>query len=812
MAAPQAAAKLLPPLLLALAAPSATFWVRSWPRVAVVPFGGSVPINCSRGFCPGLAVPPELSWALGSTAGPGGRRWRTFVLTNITEWEPEPALCRAQCGDSSANSSTAIIVYKQPDWVHLDAVPAVPVGAAVTLRCHVAECAPLANLTVTLRRGTETLSTHSFPAAPGSAAVTVSHALTAGPGDHGQPVRCHAELSLRPHGPLFARAAAPIRLSVYALPDPPQLFSPPHLEADTAAASSCRVLGAFPVEETRVVLALDGDPLETEVTATAEAVMAVAQINARTVGHRELSCTAAVGAAEQTARALIHVYRFPAPTLELSPVPAGLPVSVWCRSAPADPPSVRLQLRDADGGVLAEGPQPALELRVVPQREDDGRWFGCSARLALGDDVVTKEAEGRLTVLYPPEMDSTSCPTSLTWLEGTRETLSCGAAGNPTPIVTCTHRGDPPSTAGPILVTRSHAGIYHCNATNSVGTRSRIVTVRVEYEPSLSELGCPAHRTWLEGQRWELPCSADGDPTPTTHCARHGRPPGDEDGRTVSRSDAGRYVCTATNRHGSARRSVDVTVEYQPSIGDADCPARRLWVEGTAAELECNASGNPPPSVACSKLGDPHPPPGSANVTRAHAGTYQCQATNVHGTALQNVTITVEWALLGFPSRTDSPAALTLRVLPSPNVSHGSSFSVECGAEGVPTPTFGWALPPAPNLRFGADNRSVEVENAAAVNRGRYTCMAVNRHGRRVGSVVVSVDESRLSLLLSLSLLGSVTVLAAAAWGIYYMKTTACKKGEYNVRDAEGSSEASRLHRGDSGGQRELFGIPLTPT
>lgn len=94
-----------------------------------------------------------------------------------------------------------------------------------------------------------------------------------------------------------------------ALPDPPQLFSPPHLEADTAAASSCRVLGAFPVEETRVVLALDGDPLETEVTATAEAVMAVAQINARTVGHRELSCTAAVGAAEQTARALIHVYR-----------------------------------------------------------------------------------------------------------------------------------------------------------------------------------------------------------------------------------------------------------------------------------------------------------------------------------------------------------------------------------------------------------------------------------------------------------------------------------------------------------------------
>eukprot|EP00076_Gallus_gallus_P036019 XP_025001557.1 collagen alpha-1(I) chain-like [Gallus gallus] len=227
MAAPRTAARLLPPLLLALAAPSAAFWVRSWPRVAVVPFGGSVPINCSRGFCPGPAAPPELLWESESAAGPGGRRWRTFILSNVSQWQPRPALCRAECGDSAANASTAVIVYKQPAWVQLDAVPAVPVGAAVTLRCRVAECAPVANLTVTLRRGAETLSTHSFPAAPGSAAVTVSHALTAGPGDHGQTVRCHAELSLRPHGPLFARAAAPIRLSVPPGPPPSAVPSAP---------------------------------------------------------------------------------------------------------------------------------------------------------------------------------------------------------------------------------------------------------------------------------------------------------------------------------------------------------------------------------------------------------------------------------------------------------------------------------------------------------------------------------------------------------------------------------------------------------
>lgn len=88
----------------------------------------------------------------------------------------------------------------------------------------------------------------------------------------------------------------------------------------------------------------------------------------------------------------------------------------------------------------------------------------------------------------------------------------------------------------------------------------------------------------------------------------------------------------------------------------------------------------------------------------------------------------------------DSPVAVSLRVLPSANVSRGASFSVECRAEGLPTPTYGWALPPANNLRFAADNRSVAVAGAAAANRGLYTCTATNRHGRRAGSVMVRVD------------------------------------------------------------------------
>lgn len=67
-------------------------------------------------------------------------------------------------------------------------------------------------------------------------------------------------------------------------------------------------------------------------------------------------------------------------------------------------------------------------------------------------------------------------------------------------------------------------------------------------------------------------------------------------------------------------------------------------------------------------------------------------------------------------------------------------------------------------------------------------------------------------LLATLGSLGAVATVALAAAGGYYLKTTACKKGEYNVRDAEGSSEAACLHRPRSRRDRatEVYGIQLT--
>ncbi|XP_054374111.1 intercellular adhesion molecule 5 isoform X2 [Molothrus ater] len=951
MGPPGPATRLLPPLVLALAGVArGTFTVAAWPRVAVVAFGGSVTVNCSRSACPGDNATLGLETALPATPGPGGLRWQSFRLHNVSRWSPGPVTCSGRCGDAEANASAGVLVYQLPERVELEPVPAVAVGDSRNLTCHVREVAPLQNLTVTLRRGAETLRTESFGDAEGSASVAVSHLLTVTRGDHGQDVTCHAELSLRPHGPLFARAAVPVTLSVFALPEPPQLQAPAILEAGAVANASCRITGAFPAGDVRVTAALDQEPLNVTAAVAGDTVTASTALSPRSPGPRELSCTAAVATVARTARRQLHVYRFPAPALELSPAPAaaGSEVTVTCHAGAAEPPEARLQLRDADGGVLAEGPQPRLQLRLLARRDDDGREFRCRASLAVGGSVVTKDAAARLAVLYLPEIPASGCPGNRTWVRGAREALSCRATGNPEPTVVCGRDGVVVATGEPEPVTRSRAGTYVCNATNALGTRSRRVTVRVEYEPTMSESGCPARRVWVEGQRRELECRADGDPPPSTRCARDSGPrdggtrdsgtrdsgtrdggtrdggtrdggtrdggtrdggtrdggtrdsgtrdsgprdggtrdgstrdggprdggtrdggtrdsgtrdggtrdSGTRDGgtrdggtrdggtrdggtrdggtrdggtrdggtrdggshhggvargRVVTRADGGRYVCRASNRHGVAVRSVLVTVEYQPSLGERGCPERRRWLEGTPAELGCAATGNPPPRVTCAKLGDPanatelgrdgrDPARATANVTRAHAGTYQCRATNAHGSAVRNVTVAVEYG----------PAGVTVRVLPSANVTRGSGFTVDCGAEGVPAPTYTWALPPAPNLRWAADNRSVTVTGATTANRGLYTCTASNRHGRRAGSVVVRVDESWLVLLAALGALGAAAALALAVAGGCYLKSTACKKGEYNVRDAEGSSEAACLHR-QRDPRAEVFGIQLSP-
>uniref|UniRef100_A0A8C3U4F8 Ig-like domain-containing protein n=1 Tax=Catharus ustulatus TaxID=91951 RepID=A0A8C3U4F8_CATUS len=354
---------------------------------------------------------------------------------------------------------------KLPQLVALDPVPALPVGHIHPLTCHVLDVAPLGNLTVTLRRGTETLRTATFGDSEGSASVAVSHELPVARGDHGQAVTCHAELSLRPHGPLFARGAAPVVLSVFDLPEPPHLEAPPILEVATLANATCHLIGAFPVTDINITVTLGGDPLDVTTVTHGDKVTTRAELAPLRPGHHELSCTAQVAT----------------PLEATSKPPRATSKPLGDTSEPlgdtSEPPPVRLQLRDGRGRVLAEGSRPRLQLRVVARRGDNGGQMLCRASLEVGGAQVTKEATARLEVLYPPEFPPRGCPSNRTWLRGTLEALSCLATGNPSPTVLCGHHGATVATTEPSLVTDSRAGTYECKATNALGTRRTLKMV-----------------------------------------------------------------------------------------------------------------------------------------------------------------------------------------------------------------------------------------------------------------------------------------------------------------------------------------------
>lgn len=112
-------------------------------------------------------------------------------------------------------------------------------------------------------------------------------------------------------------------------------------------------------------------------------------------------------------------------------------------------------------------------------------------------------------------MDDGSCPPSQNWTEGQDETLRCSAQGKPSPSVECTKDGETFPTGVPQPVTRAHAGIYQCRATNPLGTAVRNVTVWVDCEwgrGSWGFWGCQGDSAGSASLTTQ-PCSpADRDP------------------------------------------------------------------------------------------------------------------------------------------------------------------------------------------------------------------------------------------------------------------------------------------------------------
>ncbi|XP_032321495.1 intercellular adhesion molecule 5 isoform X4 [Camelus ferus] len=764
------------------------FWADLQPRVALVERGGSLWLNCSTN-CPR----PErggLETSLRRNGTQRGLRWLARQLVDIREPETQP-VCFFRCARRTLQARGLIRTFQRPDRVELVPLPAwQPVGENFTLSCRVPGAGPRGSLTLTLLRGAQELIRRSFFGEPPRARGAVLTAtVLARREDHGANFSCRAELDLRPHGlGLFENSSAPRELRTFALPpDSPRLAAPRLLEVDSERPVSCAMDGLFPASEAGVYLALGDQRLSPDITLEGDAFMATATTtaSAEQEGARQLVCNVTLGGESRESRENVTVYSFPEPLLTLSEpnAPEGKTVTVTCTAGPR-------ALVTLDGIPAAVPGQPA-QLQLNATENDDRRGFFCDATLEVDGETLSKNESAELRVLYAPRLDDSDCPRSWTWPEGPEQTLRCEARGNPEPSVHCARPDGGSVLALGLLgpVTRALAGTYRCTATNAQGEAVKDVTLTVEYAPALDSVGCPERITWLEGTEASLSCVAHGVPPPNVSCMRSGEAGIIIEGLLhVAREHAGTYRCEATNARGSAAKNVAVTVESPPEMDDSTCPSHQTWLEGAeAAALACSARGRPSPQVRCSREGAPRPQ--RLRVSREDAGSYRCLATNPHGTDARIVTVGVEYR----------PVVAELAASPPGGVRPGGNFTLTCRAEAWPPAQISWRAPPgALNIGLSSNNSTLSVAGAMGSHGGEYECAATNAHGRHTRRITVRVTGPWLWVAVG-GAAGGAALLAAGAGLAFYVQSTACKKGEYNVQEAESSGEAVCLN-GAGGG------------
>lgn len=211
----------------------------------------------------------------------------------------------------------------------------------------------------------------------------------------------------------------------------------------------------------------------------------------------------------------------------------------------------------------------------------------------------------------------------------------------------------------------------------------------------------------------------------------------------VRKSDATKYRCQVVlDADNIVTKDTEIHVRLAPVIVAAagGHPTVRAQ-EGKPADLTCNATGYPPPTIDWSRVDGSLMPNGKPSFTdnklsidttkRADRGMYECYAHNDVGSG-QKKTFSLEVEF--------SPEVRT----PRPRVSQalGYATTLECEIEAYPPPSIIWTRDGKEITNNGSflvshfakqDEKIVSTVKIYEVNEnmyGKYQCEALNRHGK----------------------------------------------------------------------------------
>ncbi|XP_066533975.1 hemicentin-1 [Hoplias malabaricus] len=395
----------------------------------------------------------------------------------------------------------------------------------------------------------------------------------------------------------------------------------------------------------------------------------------------------------------------------------------------------------------AFSPDGSLHIHSA-QVTDTGRYL-CMATNQAG----TQRRRVDLQVYVPPSISEG--PTNVTVIVNIQTTLSCEASGIPKPTVTWTKDTRPLNTdqnqnmyrllsSGSLVViapTVEDTALYECVVSNEAGQDSKVIHFTVHVPPSIAD-----EATELVVNRLSqvvIGCSASGVPQPVLHWTKDGLrlaekgegyrtlPSGPLEITAAELSHAGRYTCFAKNAAGSAHRYVHVIVQEPPVIQTH--PSTLDVILNSHITLPCRAVGSPRPTITWQKEGIniftsggdlTVLPSGGLQISRAKAedaGTYMCVAQNPAGTALGKTKLRVQ-----------VPPVIVLSTK-SYSVAVDGAVTLQCQAEGYPTPSVSWhkdGQPLAESVRQRVlSSGSLHIAFTQPGDTGKYTCTAANAAG-----------------------------------------------------------------------------------
>ncbi|CAK9818273.1 Basement membrane-specific heparan sulfate proteoglycan core protein [Anthophora quadrimaculata] len=286
-------------------------------------------------------------------------------------------------------------------------------------------------------------------------------------------------------------------------------------------------------------------------------------------------------------------------------------------------------------------------------------------------------------------------------------------------------------------VDKSAAGEYVCSGMDQAGTLLFRAKSHLEILSPPRIVLIPPRQTVRSGENPSIECKTTGDEPMSIEWAAIGRSlpysvthnRGLLQFRGITYSDAGKYVCKATNDAGTAEAVAEVLVN-EHSYDDADIipserdvfryagqPVRLRCIVRERATINWSREGQPLPLTARKEEDYLELP-----IARPEdSGRYICQIQTARGVSSEYINLNVS------PSVTP---AVSVEVSQDP-VNIGDTIDIRCACSGTHNPRYHWSRPNHSSLPENAQeyDNILRLSNVAVSDSGLYRCTADTPEG-----------------------------------------------------------------------------------